>query len=106
MVNKLFFANTDPIQDDESCKWTQKGHVRNERGEGMLISAQDQSLRTTKVHQENIRHLRKNVLCHHAGRDEIVSHILQCSGFKLWDAIRYGDMIKLHRRYIGKCAKI
>lgn len=59
MVNKLFFANTDPIQDDESCKWTQKGNVRNERGEGMLISAQDQSLRTTKVHQENIRHLRK-----------------------------------------------
>lgn len=68
----------------------------------MLISAQDQSLRTTKVHQENIRHLRK-MYCHRAGRDEIVSHILQCSGlavgcYKVWrhDNIAQEIHIQIH----------
>lgn len=48
-----FFTNTNPIWNGEGWQWTQKGKKKG-GGRGMFTSAQDKSLRTNKVHQENI----------------------------------------------------
>lgn len=58
---------------------------------GMFTSGQDKSLRTNKVHQENIRYLRKMT-------ERRLLHTLSKNIVDwLWDTIRHGDKIKSHR---------